>query len=79
MENADKLFTPPPELVVYCYKESLPIFNEMKNTVKGLILHQGVPTREEMETWAQAKHFVLVLDDLQQVCKMIEALLKCLQ
>ena len=69
LENADKLFTTPPEFVVYCYKESLPIFNEMKNTVKGLILHQGVPTREEMEQWAQGKHFVLVLDDLQQVCE----------
>ena len=69
LENATKLFTTPPELVVYCYKESLSMFNEMKSTVKGLILHQGIPTREELEQWAQGKHFLLVLDDLQQVCE----------
>ena len=39
------------------------------NTVKDLILHQGVPSWEEMEQWAQSKHFILVLDDLQQVCE----------
>ena len=45
------------------------MFEEMKHSVKNLILHQGVPTREEMEQWAQGKHFILVLDDLQQVCE----------
>ena len=43
------------------------MFEEMKHSVKNLILHQEVPTREEMEQWPQGKHFILVLDDLQQV------------
>ena len=41
----------------------------MKHSVKGLILHKGVPPREKIEQWAQGKHFILVLDDLQQVCE----------
>ena len=45
------------------------MFDEMKYSVKELILHQGVPSREQMEEWAQGSHFVLVLDDLQQVCE----------
>ena len=68
LEHADKLFVTSPEFVVYCYKEWLSMFEGMKHSVNNLILHQGVPTQEEMEQWAQGKHFILVLDDLKQVC-----------
>ena len=69
LENADELFTIPPEFVVYCYKEWLPMLDEMKQTVRGFITHQGVPTREELDQWTTGKHFILVLDDLQQSCQ----------
>ena len=69
LEHGDELFTAPPSFTVYCYKEWLPMFDEMKHSVKGLILHKGVPSREQVEKWAQGKHFILVLDDLQQVCE----------
>ena len=69
LEHGDELFTTPPSFTVYCYKEWLPMFDEMKYTVKGLILHKGVPSQEQVEQWAQGKHFILVLDDLQQVCE----------
>ena len=58
LEHADKLFVTPPEFLVYYYKEWLPMFEEMKHSVKNLILHQGVPTQEEMEQWAQGKTFL---------------------
>ena len=45
------------------------MFEEMKHSVKGLSLHQRVPAWEEMDQWAQGKHFILVLDGLQQVCE----------
>ena len=51
LEHGDNLFVTPPEFVVYCYKEWLPMFEEMKQSVKNLILHQGVPNQEEMEQW----------------------------
>lgn len=69
LENSNKLFTTPPEFVVYCYNEWLDIFDQMSTTVKNLILYQGVPGREDIEKWSNGKHFILVLDDLQQVCE----------
>ena len=69
LEHGDELFTTPLSFTVYSYKEWLPMFDEMKHSVKGLILHEGVPSQEQVEQWAQGKHFILVLDDLQQVCE----------
>ena len=69
LENADEMFLTPPSFIVYCYQETLSDFDQMKESVKGLVLHQGVPTREKMEEWAQGDHFIVVLDDLQQVCE----------
>ena len=69
LENADELFTTPPHLIVYCYNHWLDDFTEMKNTVKNLVLHQGIPTSDDIDTWANGNHFILVLDDLQQQCQ----------
>ena len=69
LEHGDELFMTPPSFTVYCYKEWLPMFDEMKHSVKGLILHKRVPSQEQVEKWVQGKHFILVLDDLQQVCE----------
>ena len=69
LEHGDELFTTPPSFTVYCHKKWLPLFDEMKHTIKSLILHKGVPSPEQIEQWAQGKHFIVVLDDLQQVCE----------
>ena len=69
LENADDMFTIPPAFIVYCYKEHLAEFQEMKQTVKSLILHRGLPTTEQMDEWAQGQHFIIVIDDLQQACE----------
>lgn len=66
LQHADELFKYPPEKVVYCYKEWLEMFDEMKEEMSNLILHQGLPTAELMEEWSNGNHFILVLDDLQQ-------------
>ena len=69
----DKLFFRLPEFGVYFYKEWFPMFEEMKHSVKNLILHQGVPNLRRNGTMGSGKHFILVfvlLDDLQQVCEM---------
>ena len=57
LEHGDELFTTPPSFTVYCYKEGLLMFDEMKHTVKGLIVHKGVPSQEQVEQLAQGKHF----------------------
>ena len=65
LENSDKLFTSPPSFVVYCYNERLDIFDQLSTIVKNLILFQGVPGKEDIDKWANGKHFIIVLDDLQ--------------
>ena len=49
LEHGDELFMTPPSFAVYCYKEWLLMFDEMKHSVKGLILHKGVPFQEQVE------------------------------
>ena len=44
LEHGDELFTTSPSCPVYYYKEWLPMFDKMKHTVKGLILHKGAPS-----------------------------------
>ena len=66
LEHAQEMFTTPPTAVVYCYKEWLSIFDNLKKSVPNFITHRGLPTREDIEEWATGKHFILVLDDLQQ-------------
>ena len=34
LENMDTMFVEPPEFVVYCYKEWLPMFVDMKDSFK---------------------------------------------
>ena len=55
--------------MVYCYNEWLDIFDQLSTIVKNLILFQGVPGKEDIDKWANGKHFIIVLDDLQQVCE----------
>ena len=40
LEHGDELFTTPPSFTVYYYKEWLPMFDEMKHTVKGFIIKE---------------------------------------
>ena len=67
LENAQSLFTTPPEFIVYCYNEWLPMLKDMKVALgTKFISHAGIPTREDMEKWSDGRHFIIVLDDLQQ-------------
>ena len=68
LENSHLLFTTPTDFVVYCYNVWLDVFDEMSKTAKNLTLHQGVPSSEDIDKWSNWKHFILVLDDLQQTC-----------
>ena len=66
LENSQDLFTKPPSFVVYCYNVWLDMFEEMKWVMPHLILHQGIPSRSQVEDWGEeSQHFVIVLDDLQ--------------
>ena len=69
LEHANNLFVTPPVFVVYCYKEWLSMFEEMKCSVKNLILHSGYQLEKKWDNGLREKQFILVLDDLQKVCE----------
>lgn len=55
------MFTTPPSKIIYAYSEYQPLFDKMK---KGIIFHEGLPTKEDIEKYADGGHVILVLDDL---------------
>lgn len=65
LENADKMFSTPAEKVVYAYSEHQPMFDEMMSSIPRLVLHQGLPLKEDIEQYTEAvNHTIVVLDDL---------------
>ena len=53
--------------VLYCYAEYLDAFEGMKQTIDGLILHQGLPSPELMEELSESRsHWIVCLDDMQE-------------
>jgi len=54
-----QLFHPEPCKVLYCYGVWQPLFKHMSN-VK---FHEGLPTQEEIDNFADGRHNLLVLDD----------------
>ena len=65
LRNADKLFSQVPVRIIYAYDTYQPIFTEMQETIPNLTLHQGLPNKEDIDTWTvDREHVLLVLDDL---------------
>ena len=55
----------PPTGVMYAYGAYQPIFEKMENTIPNFILHDGVPSSQEIEAFtSDLSHRVLILDDL---------------
>ena len=79
LENANGMFEKPPTKIIYAYGQYQPLFEQMEERIPGLILHSGIPSREQIDEWTDptdtAHHTVIVLDDLAgQVTKSEEAL-----
>lgn len=69
LRQADGMFKDPPKRIFYAYGVSQPLFSEMRNVVRNISFHEGLPTREQLETWNMETpgHKILVMDDLMQV------------
>ena len=52
--------------VMYCYSIDQPLFDEMKRAIPGILFHEGLPDKEEMQELSRGGHALLVLDDLMQ-------------
>ena len=65
LRNLPKMFGGiPTKKVMYCYSIYQPLFDKMRQSVPGIIFHEGLPDKEEMQELSSSGHAVLVLDDL---------------
>lgn len=59
------MFEKLPEKIIVAYGQYQPMFEQMEKTIPGLILHAGLPSRNQIEEWsANSSHTVLLLDDM---------------
>ena len=64
-KNASGMFEKPPKNITYAYDEYQQILEKMENCIPGLILHQGLPSKEQITEWTDpTEHTHIVLDDL---------------
>lgn len=64
LENSTGMFSNnPPQKILYCYGVYQPTFDEMKQTVRNVEFHEGLPGVDTLNKHA-SKHTVVVLDDL---------------
>ena len=61
----------PPIETLYCYGIHQPLFNEMRSKLSNFTLHQGLPSKVELDEFTKdLRHRLIILDDLmQQVIK----------
>ena len=68
LQNAQVMFTKPVKFIVYCYNKELQSLDELQRKCSVPILtHKGLPTKGDIEQWTTGNHFIIVLDDLQQL------------
>ena len=65
LEKANAMFTMPVDKIIYAYSEHQKMFHDMEQSIPTLVLHQGLPTKEDIEKYTEdVGHTILVLDDL---------------
>ena len=76
LENSSGMFEKPPKKIIYAYGKYQPLFDQMEERIPGLILHSGLPSKENISEWTDPSyHTVIVLDDMMvQVTKSEDAL-----
>ena len=68
---SNEMFTEHVSSILYCYGVYQSYFNEMK--APNLEFHEGLPSREKVESLNDGKFHIIVLDDLmEQIVKSIE-------
>ena len=68
LQNAQSMFTKSVKFIVYCYNKELQSLDELQRKCSVPILtHKGLPTKGDIEQWTTGSHFIIVLDDLQQL------------
>lgn len=53
LQNAKGMFTKPVQKIIYAYSEYQNIFDDMKTTNPGIIFHQGLPSKEDIDQYTE--------------------------
>jgi len=56
----------PPTKVLYCYGIYSSMYDTIDKELSMVELHEGLPTRNEIEEFANGEHRLIILDDLMQ-------------
>lgn len=64
LRELNGMYIDPPAKVLYCYGIYQPLFDEMERNVDNITMHQGLPTQEEIDDFADGQHGLIILDDL---------------
>ncbi len=65
LQHANGMFSVPVDKIIYAYTEYQPIFDDMSRSIPNFTLHQGLPSKEDIEQYTEGvNHTILVLDDL---------------
>ena len=65
VEMGDRVFTIPPSKYVWLYNIYQDLYDQIGSTVQNVQSVQGLPTRSDIEQWAEnERHLVLIVDDL---------------
>ena len=74
LQQANTIFDPSPEKILYCYSEWQDSFDLLQETVPNIEFYQGVPPATFIDEWSATKRPQLVcLDDLMMaICNSAE-------
>lgn len=69
LQNVKGMFSDVPvSQILYCYGIYQDLFDEMQTRIPHFTLHQGLPSKEEIENFSMnQKHSLIVLDDLMHL------------
>lgn len=55
LQNANGMFSMHVDRIIYAYSEHQPMFEEMEQKIPNFSLHQGLPSKEEIEQYTRGK------------------------
>ena len=66
LRNKNVMFSEPVNKILYCYGIYQDTFDSMKKEVEGIEFLEGIPSRAEVENFADGMHNLVILDDLSE-------------
>ena len=66
LRNKEIMFSQPVQKTLYCYGIYQDTFDAMKKEISGIEFFEGVPNQLDIESFADGRHNLVILDDLSE-------------